>query len=141
MWSEDLSRMPARGGLSTCTRKDRVCELLAMVGYVLVGLPGSRLLDRLGIPNSADTILRRVKTRMRGPEAPPPVRVLGVDDWAWRKQQHYGTTLMDLERQRIIDLLPVRSPAGLPPGSKRIVFRPFGKVRSTLPKTIPFGPS
>jgi transposase len=88
---------------------DRVCELLAMVGYVLGGLPGSRLLDRLGIPNSADTILRRVKTRLRGQGAPPPVRVLGVDDWAWRKQQHYGTMLMDLERQRVVELLPVRS--------------------------------
>ena len=92
-----------------------------MVGYVLGGLPGSRLLDRLGIPNSADTILRRVKTRMRGQEA-PPVRVLGVDDWAWRKQQHYGTMLMDLERQRVIDLLPCRcdQPAALLPGSQRI---------------------
>jgi transposase len=37
------------------------------------------------------------------------VRVLGVDDWAWRKQQRYGTMLMDLERRRVIDLLPVRS--------------------------------
>jgi transposase len=39
------------------------------------------------------------------------VRVLGVDDWAWRKQQHYGTMLMDLEQRRVIDLLPVRSAA------------------------------
>jgi transposase len=37
------------------------------------------------------------------------VRVLGVDDWAWRKRQSYGTMLMDLEQQRVIDLLPVRS--------------------------------
>jgi transposase len=67
------------------------------------------LLNRLGIGGSDDTILRRVKTRVRAQEEPPNVRVLGVDDWAWRKQQHYGTILMDLEQRRVIDLLPVRS--------------------------------
>jgi transposase len=37
------------------------------------------------------------------------VRVLSVDDWAWRKKQRYGTMLMDLERSQVIDLLPERS--------------------------------
>ena len=35
--------------------------------------------------------------------------MLGVDDWAWRKQQSYGTLLMDLEQSQVIDLLPERS--------------------------------
>lgn len=39
------------------------------------------------------------------------VRVLGVDDWAWRKKkrQNYGTMVMDLEQRKVIDLLAVRS--------------------------------
>jgi transposase len=37
------------------------------------------------------------------------VRVLSVDDWAWRKKQRYGTMLMDLERPQVIDMLPERS--------------------------------
>jgi transposase len=44
-------------------------------------------------------------------ENEPELRVLGVDDWAWRKRQRYGTMLMDLERRLVIDLLPVRSAA------------------------------
>jgi transposase len=32
-----------------------------------------------------------------------------VDDWAWKKGQNYGTILCDLERRRVVDLLPERS--------------------------------
>jgi transposase len=86
----------------------RLCEIVGLVGYALGGLPGERLLHRLGIVRSDDTVLRRVKSRGRG-TSQPKVRVLGVDDWAWRKRQRYGTMLMDLQRLHVIDLLPVRS--------------------------------
>jgi len=36
-------------------------------------------------------------------------RVVGVDDRAWRKSQRYGTILCDIERGKVIDLLPDRS--------------------------------
>ena len=89
---------------------DRVTQTLWLVGYLLGGRPGSRLLERLGMKASRDTVLRRVKKRS-APETATKVRVLGVDDWAWRKHQEYGTMLMDLEQRRVIDLLPVRSAA------------------------------
>jgi transposase len=87
---------------------DRCQEVVCQVGYALGGRPGSRLLNGLGIVSSDDTVLRRVKARARR-RSEPKVRVLGVDDWAWRKHQEYGTMLMDLEQRRVVDLLPVRS--------------------------------
>jgi len=38
-------------------------------------------------------------------------RIIGIDDWAGRKGQRYGTPICDLERRRVIDLLPDREPA------------------------------
>ena len=55
---------------------------------------------------SPDTLLRRVK-RLKSTPAEPP-RVVGIDDWAWRKGQCYGTIVVDLERSDVIDLLPDR---------------------------------
>jgi transposase len=86
----------------------RLSEIVGLISYALGGLPEERLLDRLRIRSSSETELRRVKARRRG-AIQPAVRVLSVDDWAWRKKQRYGTMLMDLERSQVIDLLPDRS--------------------------------
>ncbi len=56
---------------------------------------------------SGDTLLRLVRAAEL--ERHPPPRVVGIDDWAWRRGQHYGTIVCDLERERVIDLLPNRS--------------------------------
>jgi AcrB/AcrD/AcrF family/Transposase len=80
-----------------------------LIGYVAGGLPGQRLLARLSIATSDDTVLRRV--RQEAMREPPwrPLRNLGVDDWAWRKGQEYGTILVDVELRHVVDLLPDRA--------------------------------
>jgi hypothetical protein len=47
--------------------------------------------------------------RARGAELVSPPRIIGVDDWAWRRGHRYGTIICDLERRRVIDLLAERS--------------------------------
>jgi transposase len=76
------------------------------IGLALGGEAGARLAAALSVPTSPDTILRRVKTEPGEPSPPP--RYVGIDDWACRKGQTYGTILVDLERRTVIDLLPGR---------------------------------
>jgi transposase len=90
----------------------RVGEIIRLIGYTAGGLPGSRILDRLAIPISDDTVIRAVKASSED-SAGDPIRHIGVDDWAWRKGQSYGTILVDLDKHQVIDLLPDRSVEGL----------------------------
>ena len=87
---------------------ERASEIVRLIGYVAGGLPGQRLLARLSISTSDDTVLRRV--REKPTEASSlPIHNLGVDDWAWRKGQDYGTILVNLDLHRVVDLLPDRA--------------------------------
>jgi transposase len=61
--------------------------------------------EHIGI---SDSTVNRILRGLPEPEQ-LQIRVVGVDDWAKRKGQQYGTILIDLERSQIIDLLDDRT--------------------------------
>jgi transposase len=84
----------------------RLEEALLAIALELGGRAGARLAAELGIVAARDALLRRIKATPL-PEV-GKVRVLGVDDFAFKKGSTYGTILVDLERHKVVDLLPDR---------------------------------
>jgi transposase len=85
---------------------NRLRDALVALGLATSAEVSERLAPSVGMLISAPTLLRR----LRAVACPPPtsVRILGVDDWAWKKGRTYGTILVDLEKRCPIELLDVK---------------------------------
>ena len=107
--------------ISTCTRTiftERLPEVVApyahrtrrldtwftLVGFALGGEAGARLLRELGATSSPDTLLRHIRAV---PLAPPrPSTAIGIDEFGFRRDQRFGTIIVDLDTHEVLDLLP-----------------------------------
>ena len=80
--------------------------VLCEVAFALGGKAGERLAHLLSMAISHDTLLRLMQ------RSAPPVRttprILGLDDFAWKKGDRYGTLLIDQEAHTVVDVLPDR---------------------------------
>lgn len=106
-FSEALPSLASHHAQST----QRLREAQTCIGQAVGSRPGARVAQALQMPTSATTLLRLERSAPVPPSSAP--RVLGVDDWAFRKGYRYGTILLDLERHHVVALLPDRSAESL----------------------------
>lgn len=85
---------------------NRLRDALMALGLATSAEVCARLAPKLGLQVCAPTLLRSLRTVSC--TSPASVRMLGIDDWSWKKGQVYGTLLVDLERRKPIELLPDR---------------------------------
>ena len=102
-------RLAATGSRPFARRTTRLEAIVHHLGLALGGRPGQSFAKRLLLPVSKDTLLRVVRRRSRPPA--DPLRIVGIDDWAWRRNHRYASIVCNLERRRVVTLLPDREPA------------------------------
>ena len=79
------------------------------LGLALVADRRATFAKRPMLPVSNDTLLRVVRQRSRVPS--DPLKVVGIDDWAWWRSHRYASMVCNLKGRRIVTLLPDREPA------------------------------
>lgn len=87
-------------------RTKRLDKILCSLAFYVGGRVGAQVTSRLSIGVSRQTLIRQI---LRNP-SPPMImpKVIGIDDFAFRRGQVYGTLLIDLERRKAFDLIPSR---------------------------------
>jgi transposase len=86
---------------------NRLLEELKALGLSASAQVNERLAPKLGMQVKAPTLLRYL--RAIPPPAKTSVRVLGIDDFAMKRGDVYGTILVNIETSKPLTLLPDRT--------------------------------
>jgi hypothetical protein len=81
-------------------RTHALCAALQRIGLALGGAAGARLAGALGLPVGRTALLDLI--RAVPPPAGEPPRVVGIDEWAWRRGHRFGTIIVDLEPHTVV---------------------------------------
>lgn len=84
----------------------RLRSVIQAIGFAFNGKGGAKLAEQLGIHLSRPTFLRSLSLVLT--PAVEHVRVVGLDDFAWKRGSRYGTIILDLETHTLIDVLSDR---------------------------------
>jgi transposase len=95
--------------ISRKTITQRVNDKILKVALLMGGNGGQKICRVMHIPVCSSTLIRAIHNQPLEKNATP--RVLGIDDWSFKKRLRYGTVMVDMERRKIIELLPDRETA------------------------------
>ncbi len=62
-----------------------MAAIVDLIGHSMGGRPAEYLMRRIGMPVSDDAILRQIKRRAAISSQDPNIRIVGIDDWSWRR--------------------------------------------------------
>src|SRR5258707_1511913 len=105
-----VERVPAAAA-PYARRTTRLRTTLVPIAFAVGGKPGAAVLRHLHLRAGRDTLLRLIRRTCQGSSTGAHEdlpRVVGVDDWAWRRGSRDGPIVCDLECRRPLDLLPDR---------------------------------
>ena len=85
----------------------RLYQIVQILGLATGGRLGIRVTYRLGIQTTRHTILRCIMTLT--PEPIGQVSQIGIDDFSFRRGRKFGTTVVDLQTHKMLDVLPDRT--------------------------------
>ena len=87
-------------------RTRRLDKIICSLAFYIGGRVGAKVTEKLSIGVSRQTLIRHILRNPTPPQIMP--KVIGIDDFAFRRGQVYGTLLIDLERRKALDLIPSR---------------------------------